>query len=482
MEKELASATSEEQQSIADFDALMSAKAKEITALTSSIESKTSKIGELGVELVSLKEDLDDTTKSLMEDEKFLGDMEKECKTKDEEWATRQKIRAEELLAIADTIKILNDDDALDLFKKTLPTPSLIQLTASSQSLKARALTVLRKNSGDFRLNLIALALKGKKVSFDKVLAMIDDMVKLLKSEQVADDEKKAYCEKLIDETEDKVKELELAVSDLEKAVADEIKALEDGIVALDKQVAEATAQRKEEHADSVETVTNDNAAKELIGFAKNRLNKFYNPKLYKAPAKRELTEEEQATLAAGGTLAPTEAPGGIAGTGITVLQTATAPPPPPEAFEAYSKKSEESNGIIAMMDLLIKDLDKEMTEAEVTEKDAQGDYEQMMKDSADKRAEDSKTLADKEGALAELKAGLEQQKSDLASTQKELGATNQYIHTLHLECDWLLKYFDMRKEARSNEIDALGKAKAVLSGADYSLVQMHSVKALRGR
>merc|ERR1719223_585762 len=122
-------------------------------------------------------------------------------------------------------------------------------------------------------------------------------------------------------------------------------------------------------------------------------------------------------------------------------------------------------------MDALVKNLDKEMTEAEAEEKDAQADYEQMMKDSADKRAEDSKTLTDKEGALADLEAGLEQQTSDLSSTQKELAATNQYIHTLHLECDWLLKYYDMRKEARAGEIDSLGKAKAVLNGADYSLV-----------
>merc|ERR1719160_2052254 len=107
--------------------------------------------------------------------------------------------------------------------------------------------------------------------------------------------------------TEDKVKELELAVSDLAKAIADakenvatltdEVEALEDGIKALDKQVAEATEQRKEEHAENVETLTNNNAAKELIGFAKNRLNKFYNPKLYKAPPKRELSEEERITV-----------------------------------------------------------------------------------------------------------------------------------------------------------------------------------------
>merc|ERR1719160_2251603 len=152
----------------------MSAKTKQINALTKEIESKTSRIGELGVELVTLKEDLDDTTKSLMEDEAFLKDLAKNCKTKEEEWAVRQKIRSEELLAIADTIKLLNDDDALELFKKPLPTPSLLQVKTSGRATKQRALAALqqagRGNKQDFRLNLIALALKGKKVSFDKVL------------------------------------------------------------------------------------------------------------------------------------------------------------------------------------------------------------------------------------------------------------------------------------------------------------------------
>merc|ERR1719316_1730315 len=332
MEKDLASITADEKAAIKDFDALMAAKTKEINTLTKEIETKTARVGELGVDLVAQKEDLDDTSKALAEDEQFLKDLEKDCKTKDEEWATRCKIRAEEVLAIADTIKILNDDDALELFKKTLPTPSLLQVAATGKAVKSRALALLESSrsarNGDFRLNLISLALKGKKVSFDKALKMVDDMVALLKKEQVDDDDKKEYCEKLIDQTEDKVKELELSISDLKKAIADaketiatlaeEIKALEDGIKALDRQVAEATEQRKEEHAESVETLTNDNAAKDLIGIAKNRMNKFYNPKMYKAPPKRELSEEERITVNMGGTLAPTAAPGGIAGTGVT--------------------------------------------------------------------------------------------------------------------------------------------------------------------
>ena len=125
------------------------------------------------------------------------------------------------------------------------------------------------------------------------------------------------------------------------------------------------------------------------------------------------LTDEDRATLAAGGTLAPTEAPGGIAGTGVTVLADVSQhggakPAPPPEAPGAYKKKGEESNGVIAMIDLIIKDLDKEMTVAQAEEKDAQGDYEKMTSDSAAKRAQDSKSLANKEGALANMQAALE--------------------------------------------------------------------------
>merc|ERR1719382_1923072 len=309
-------------------------------------------------------------------------------------------------------------------------------------------------------------------------------MVSVLKAEQQSDDDKKEYCDTQFDLSDDKKKSLERSVANLEKAIekgkerikalAEEIKALSDGIVALDKSVKEATEQRKEENEDFTELMASDAAAKELLGFAKNRLNKFYNPKLYKAPPKRELSEEDQITVSMGGTLAPTAAPGGIAGTGIAVLadvsqHSQVKPPPPPEAPGAYKKKSEESGGVIAMIDLLVKDLDKEMTVAETEEKDAQADYEQMMKDAAAKRAEDSKNLADKEAALADLQAALQKETDSKASTTKELGATLQYIQSLHNECDWLLQYFDVRKEARSSEIDALGKAKAVLSGASYS-------------
>merc|ERR1719226_448369 len=129
-----------------------------------------------------------------------------------------------------------------------------------------------------------------------------------------------------------------------------EIAALIAGVQALDKSVAEATATRKAENAEFKSTMAADSAAKELIGVAKNRMNQFYNPDLYKPPPKRELSAEDRIAVNMGGTPPPTAAPGGIAGTGITYLQEGAAalvqvashahshdsgalpPPPPPDA------------------------------------------------------------------------------------------------------------------------------------------------------
>merc|ERR1719384_762417 len=336
-------------------------------------------------------------------------------------------------------------------------------------------------------VEFLMLALSGTG-TFDKVIKMIDNMVALLAKEQTDDDDKKAYCIKQLDEADDKKKFLERTIATEKSNIASaedsiatlsqEIAALEEGIRALDTSVAEATAQRKDENAEFKALIASNTAAKELLDFAKNRLNKFYNPKLYKAPPPADVSEEDRLYAAQGGVVT-TAAPGGIAGTGITVFAQISmhsdqdaAPPPPPETWGAYTSKSNENTGVMAMIDLLIKDLDKDMTEAETEEKDAQADYETMMKESSAKRVADSKSLADKQGSKADTEAALNGFEGDKKDTVGELMATMKYIQSLHSECDWLVKYYDVRKEARAGEIDSLVKAKAVLSGADFSLLQ----------
>jgi predicted nucleic acid-binding Zn-ribbon protein len=424
------------------------------------------RVGDLGVSIAGMSNDLEDTKEALTEDEKFSLELATSCKTKTAEWEEIKKTRAEELLALAETIKILNDDDALDLFKKALPSASssFVQVTVKSSAMKDRALAILRaaaKKGNNPQLSFIALALNGKKIGFEKVIKMIDEMVVNLKKEQQDDDHKKEYCETQLDQADDKRKALEQSIADSETTIKDtegaietlaaEIAALNDGIKALDKSVAEATENRKAENAEYKELMTTDTTAKEILGFAKNRLNKFYNPKLYVPEPK---------------------APSFVQIRAHTQVKGAAAPPPPPETFGAYTKKSEDSNGVIAMIDLLIKDLTKEMQEAEVMEKDAQSEYETMMQESADKRATDAKSVTTKESEKANAEGALEAEKDKKTVTTKDLLATVDYIQSLHGECDWLLGAFDARKAARTSEIEALGQAKAVLNGADFSLLQ----------
>merc|ERR1719343_1119153 len=266
-----------------------------------------------------------------------------------------------------------------------------------------------------------------------------------------------------------KKKELELKMSDTETAInsgeeettalTEEIAKTEKDIKELDAQVKDATGIRKEENEEYKALVQNDSAAKELLLFAKNRLNKFYNPKLYKPPAKEELSDQ--------GAIARD-----MAFVQIKVHRQLSTMEPPPETWDAYAKKSEESTGVIQMIDLLVQDLDKELTEAETDEKNAQEEYDRTMADAKGDRVDLSKTLKDRSATKADLESDIEGLKATKKSTTKELMATEKMLSDLHGECDWLLKYFDMRVNAREGEIDALGKAKAVLSGADYSLLQ----------
>merc|ERR1711985_149647 len=150
----------------------MAAKKKEVETLTAAIEQKLVRVGELGVKIAEMKNDLEDTEETLMEDTKFLADLGKTCAAKTKEWDARCKERSEELLALADTIKILNDDDALELFKKTLPSASFLQLQVSESALRSRALQMIRdaqqqgRLAKSVKLDFIALALHGKKVGF----------------------------------------------------------------------------------------------------------------------------------------------------------------------------------------------------------------------------------------------------------------------------------------------------------------------------
>jgi hypothetical protein len=253
---------------------LVDAKTKEQVALQASIEEKMIRLGELGVANAEMANAGGDTADAAADDQKLLADLGKSCATREKEWEAEKRSRAEELLALADTVKMLNDDDALDLFKKALPgASSLLQMQTSESALKNKALAVLqasRKHHKSSALDFIALALHGKRKGFDKVLILIDRMVGQLGEEQIMDDSKKMYCEKEFDTADDEKKSLERKVSDATTAIMDsketlatlveEIKTIKATIQGSDKAVAEATAQRLDENG-AYKTLMTENSA-----------------------------------------------------------------------------------------------------------------------------------------------------------------------------------------------------------------------------
>merc|ERR1719174_1882778 len=185
MNADLADAQATEKKAVSDYEALMAAKKKEVDALSAMIEEKLTRVGDLGVEIQEMKNALGDTADGLADDAKFLEDLDKNCAIKQKLFDENVKYRTQELAALADTIKMLNDDDALELFKKTLPgASSFMQVQVTSKAMRARALSMinsLRRGRRSPQLDFIALSLRGKKIGFEKVIGMIDDLVAELK-------------------------------------------------------------------------------------------------------------------------------------------------------------------------------------------------------------------------------------------------------------------------------------------------------------
>merc|ERR1719238_1631577 len=468
--EDLAESESKEAEAKNTYETLMTSKKAEIEAAGKAIETKTARSGTVAVETVQAKADLEKTQKAVEEDTEFKANLKKTCATKQKEWDERCKLRAQEIEAISDTIEMMNSDDALELFKKTLPSAAsasaLIQTAATSRAQIRTARAMIRSamrsdKAHAVNRHLMLMSLSQGVHGFEKVVGMVDGMVGVLEGEQAQDDKLDTWCIAELDKAKEEAKATEVDIGELSAAVdeardaiagtASEIDALKAGLVELDKSVAEATELRKKENAESTETAAANQACVDLLGMAKNRLNKFYNPTLYVEPAKE--AEEEEEFFA-------------------QLAIRRAAPGPPPEMPSGEYKKSESSDGVINMIDEMITDVKAEMAEAKRDEAEAQKDYEQDMKDAATKRSDDSKLVVTKEGEKAEKTTKLEETKESKRTKKQQLEVLEDKIDNLHKTCDFLLAEYAKIKEQRIKEEEGLKASKQVLSGAKVGFLQ----------
>lgn len=485
MEASLKETENAEEVASAGFADLKAAKDEEIELADEAIESKDKKTGDLALSIVQSSSVLEDTQEELADSQKMLKTLLTTCDSKKAEFEARLKLRTDEIMAISEAVTILNDDDALDVFKKAVPA-SLVEtqdqsgfLQTKSENRLKQAVDIVRaasQKASDVHLKMLLQQMSSKMRSgrhsnaqapdFGAVSKMIDDMVSVLTKEGEEDMKKKDWCVTELHKAEgdlsskqeamDTVAATMSQVEDEIAGLAEDVAALKTAITDLDKEVAKASETRKEEHAEYSETLQLTEAAVALIGKAKNRLSKFYNPTVYKAPPKTEASMEEKIIASYGGFVQKHAALHRISGKQM------------PEIPELPKYEKKNSGGVVALMDKIVLDLEKDKASAEADEKNAQTEYVALMAESQASKEGNTKKLVTTESAKAELESKLVTAKEEKAVSFQELNNAHTFLGDLHASCDFVVQNFDMRAQARGTELESLKSAKAVLAGATF--------------
>jgi hypothetical protein len=487
---------------------LKAAKDEELSVANSAIAVKEKRTGELAVSISESKDSLEDNQDELAIAQKYLTVVTEMCSKKEQERDTRAKMRTDELSAISEAINILNEDDALDVFKKAVPSASLLkarsktyeaallQSVGSSQFTKdlakARNIVVglVKKHPSNPKLGLLlntlntqvrqGLAAPDAAAEAKNVMSgMIDGMVGVLHDEEVEDAHKKEFCanetekgtalkqgkQEAVDALQSSIEQM---TDELEQTAQD-IKGLEESIQMTNREVALATEQRKKEHQEFVDSLATSDTARRLIDKAATRLAKFYSPKAHAAAAKAKAS-----LLKVTPTLPPPAAAQRMAAEFDSFVQKHgkesgsehVAPPIIPET-PSGPVKSQESGGIVGILMKLKEEITADMAEAETEEKFSAKDYTRVMKEAKETHGQDTKSLTTKKNIKAELEVKLTEAKEARATTMKELENINLYMVQLHTECDFLLRNFEARHEGRVQEAVGLKSAESVLTGEE---------------
>jgi len=491
MEADLKSMEEGEVNAIAQFEALSNAKNKQIAAANQAIEELSMRFASKKVELVQTKTDLKDTNERLESDQETYGKTKLSCQKRDQEYGILKKQFADEKVALADTIKILADDQAMEVFKKTAvvnkaEAATFLQVGSSSRHRQRQALRMLQETSAEHpdqpALQLLATRVasaakqtgKSKK-GFEKIMGLIDNMIALLGKEGNDDKIKKEMCVTGLAKNEDKKAQLETGIKSKSAEVANlkdnlaivtkDIAKIKQDLSDLDVTVKEATTQRKKENGAFTEMLSETNQAVGILEVAKNRLKEFYPAELIQRPA-MDIPQEAPSFLQEGES-------------DTDDASSFSAPPPRYDEYsylqsdaaaDAKHKRKPQGQGgkvVLTMISTIQGDLKKEFQTAKKEEEDAQADYEQLLEDAKKKREVSARAMTEKEGAKATLQEEMKKKKDRISGLENELSETNDVIEDLHKECDWLLQNFEERKKLRAAEVEALNRAKATLAGAD---------------
>eukprot|EP00450_Noctiluca_scintillans_P036784 CAMPEP_0194541510 /NCGR_PEP_ID=MMETSP0253-20130528/82322_1 /TAXON_ID=2966 /ORGANISM="Noctiluca scintillans" /LENGTH=711 /DNA_ID=CAMNT_0039388001 /DNA_START=64 /DNA_END=2196 /DNA_ORIENTATION=+ len=469
------------------YNALIEAKQKEITAVSVALQTKTNKVGVLGVEIAQLTSSVDKMNSTLIKDEKFAEELKTNCRKKANEWQVRKHTRLEELKAIGMTIDVLSHESNLRTFRNSKlsnstrevepvasSSPSFLQISKKMSKSK-RALMELQRakeSSGNkARLNFITEALQNSPQGFEEVIKMIDQLGEVLAKEAQEDRDKKTDCETRIGNADvlktglkGKVEEAQQDAEDfkanLNSASSSKVE-LEKQIKDLDNSTALLTEERKKENAEYVDNLAENSAAKELLQKAKTLLGEFYSRpgaasflQLDESKQAAEDEEEEEADADEAGADDEAEEDRDTA---------VEEPPPAPETFGSTYEKNKNGQTALDFLSQLIVDIETEINQANHAEQTSVADYEETLEANKKRRQAKVDELTQSGSNLASSGQDLELTEEKINRNQVELNSTTDLLTSLHSSCDWLLQNFDARAEARVKEEEALKTSRTLL-------------------
>mmetsp|Transcript_56071 Transcript_56071/g.88856 ORF Transcript_56071/g.88856 Transcript_56071/m.88856 type:complete len:697 (+) Transcript_56071:48-2138(+) len=427
------------------FALLKGEKESEIKEYEGSIEEKIAQLATTKEDLAAAKSNLKDVKASLSADQQFLLELTERCTQGDYEWERRQKLRSEEIEAVAQAIVILSTDEVRDGQQTTfrsflqLKMRSPSSLLSNSNNRRDQAVALLNKAAATAP-GLVALLASAKSDPFDKVIKAIDELLAKLKLEMADEVKHKDFCvDELHDNqvtTEKRQAQLDNLETELQNLGAKKTK-LQDTIATLKKEIAETQMQmqraaedRKMENAEFQRVVADQIQTIDALKAAHEKLAAFYfkNSNL--------LQDGVQAT-------------------------TTVAPSP---EFEDY-KSNRNSNKVMNMIQKLTGDAKVIKDNAVNDEQNAVNAYVKLVGESNDSIKAKSRAIVDTTGELAETEQAISQATIARDETLRDLESLAATKASLHAQCDFLLKNFALRQQARASEMDALAEVKAILRG-----------------
>jgi len=151
-----------------------------------------------------------------------------------------------------------------------------------------------------------------------------------------------------------------------------------------------------------------------------------------------------------------------------TVSSGDAPPPPPPTWEEPYGGATGESGGIVAILEMIKTDIEKDRTKAKQEEDDAQKEFEDFEKDCNAQVKDLKASISDLENEVSKKEDNVAASKETRGDKKGGLDATLDKIKDTTPGCDFIAVNFEMRSKNRQIEIDGLDKAKAILKGAAF--------------